>query len=338
MDLQRKSLRLGAVMILCAIGLRLVSAGAPAKLVQTLSNPQTLAVMLYLETGRIVRSAPETLQTTPPAATEAITETTVETTVPAEEEPAALPAFSTQDASLVEVNSVCGYDTDLPAWISQPLTWDLTKDGPTVLIVHTHGMESYKNTENYPESSPYRSADTAYNMVSIGEALAAVLEQGGIGVIHDKTLHDAASFSGAYGSARTSIQQYLRDYPSIQIVLDLHRDAVGDSTGEQPAFTLQIDDTEIAKLMLVVGTDANGLSHPNWEDNMAFGVKLHALLEKQYPGICRPISFRKQRFNQDLTAGSLIVEVGAAGNTRQQALEAAKLLGEAIISLARGTG
>ena len=332
MDLQHKSLRLGAVLILCAITLRLMSAGLPAALVRALSDPQALAVMLYLETGRVVH--PTTPQETEPTADE---EPITETSAPAvEEEPAALPVFSAQDAGLVEVNSVCGYDTDLPSWLSQPLSWDLTNDGPAVLIVHTHGSESYKNTENYKETSSYRTTDTAYNMVSVGEALAAVLEAGGIGVIHDKTLHDVASFSGAYGAARKSIKQYLRDYPSIRMVLDLHRDAVGDSTGDQPAFSLQVGNTKAAKLMLVVGTDANGLQHPDWAQNMAWAVKLQALLEKNYPGICRPISFRKQRFNQDLTAGSLIVEVGAAGNTRQQALEGAKLLGEAIIALSHG--
>ena len=338
MNLQQKSLRFGTAMILCATMLRLASAGVPAKLVQMLSSPQALSFMLYLETGRVVRPTPETPQTTPPVTTEPPAETTIEATAPVEEEtqPAALPVFSQQDADLVEVNSVCGYDTDLPSWLAQPLNWDLTGDGPTVLIVHTHATESYKNTEDYKETSPYRTADPAYNMVSIGEALAQVLEQGGIGVIHDKTLHDAASFSGAYGAARKSIKQYLSDYPSIRMVLDIHRDAVENDAGKQLSFTTNIDGQKAAQLMLVVGTDANGLKHPDWEQNMAWAVKLQAWLQKQHPGICRPISFRKQRFNQDLTAGSLIVEVGAAGNTRQQALEAARLLGNAIIDLSKG--
>lgn len=331
MNLQQKSLRLGTAMILCAIVLRLISAGAPAALVQALSDPRALAFMLYLETGQVVRPLPPEPEAQPTEPVET-TEATVSTEP--EEIPPALPVFSQQDAALVEIKSVCGYDTDLSGWLSQPLNWDLTADAPAVLIVHSHGTESYKNTENYKETSAFRTKDNSYNMVSVGEALANVLEQGGIGVIHDKTLHDAASFTGAYGSARKSIKQYLAEYPSIRMVLDLHRDAVdGD---KQPAFSLQVGDIKTARLMLVVGTDANGLKHPNWEANMAWAVKLQAFLEKQYPGLCRPISFRKQRFNQDLTTGSLIVEVGAAGNTRQQALEAVRLLGDAIIALSRG--
>ena len=115
-------------------------------------------------------------------------------------------------------------------------------------------------------------------------------------------------------------------------MLDIHRDAVEASDGEQLGFTVG----SAAQLMLVVGTDASGLSHPGWPENMSLAVKLHAQLEKNTPGICRPISFRSQRFNQDLSPGALIVEVGAAGNTRQEALEAVELLGQAVIDLAQG--
>ena len=89
--------------------------------------------------------------------------------------------------------------------------------------------------------------------------------------------------------------------------------------------------------MMVVGTNANGLHHPNWQKNMAFAIKLHALLEKENPGICRPISFRAERFNQDLSPGALIVEVGAAGDTLSQALTAVTALGEAITALSSGS-
>ena len=89
--------------------------------------------------------------------------------------------------------------------------------------------------------------------------------------------------------------------------------------------------------MLVVGSDAGGLSHPHWQENMALAVKLHAQLEKNCPGICRPISFRSQCFNQDLSPGALLVEVGAAGNTRAEALLATEQLAQGILALAHGT-
>ena len=100
-------------------------------------------------------------------------------------------------------------------------------------------------------------------------------------------------------------------------------------------FTTKVNGEATARLMLVVGTDSR-LSHPDWPENMALAVKLHALLEKKYPGICRPISFRSQRFNQDLSTGALLIEVGAAGNTRQEALAAARLLGKTILEMSGG--
>jgi stage II sporulation protein P len=89
--------------------------------------------------------------------------------------------------------------------------------------------------------------------------------------------------------------------------------------------------------MFVVGTDAGGLSHPNWKENLACAEKLHVLMEKTAPGITRPIDLRSQRFNHDLTAAAMIVEVGSAGNTHPEAMTAIPVLAQAIIALCRGT-
>ena len=332
MDLEKWCLRIGAAAILCAILLRVSTGSLLGTVVQALSSTESMAVMLYLETGRVVRppraqvpvvDAPEpTEQSEPP-----------EVTVP---EPV-LPVFSAGDAALVAVNSVCGYDADLPALLEKPLTWDLSRQEPTVLILHTHGSESYTKTEDYQETSAYRTLDSGYNVVSIGAELVKILEAAGIGVIHDTTLHDYPSYSSSYSHARDAIRGYLETYPSVELVLDIHRDSVEDSSGAQMRFTAQKDGQSVAQLMMVVGTDANGLSHPEWPENMALAVKLHAQLEKSCPGICRAISFRKQRFNQDLSTGAMLIEVGSAGNTREEALGAAKILGQAIIDLSRGT-
>ena len=129
----------------------------------------------------------------------------------------------------------------------------------------------------------------------------------------------------------------MQEYPSLVMVLDIHRDSVENSDGNQVRYTVETDKGTSAKLMMVVGTDANGLKHPNWPENMALAVKLHARLEKVNPGICRPISFRSQRFNQDLSAGAMLIEVGSAGNTHEEALLAAKILGQAILDISQGT-
>ena len=298
------------------------------------TSPTAASVILFLETGHILRLPPET---SPPPATVPPETTLPETTSPTQETetipPETGPTFSSEDALLVEVNSYCGYEPDVPAWLETPLSWDLRQPEPTVLILHSHGTESYENTEN----TNYRTQNRAENVVSVGDMLAQMLENAGIGVVHDRSMHDHPSYSDAYGNSRISAQKYLEQYPSVRLILDLHRDSVEDSDGNQVAYTLETAHGAAAKMMFVVGTDAGGLSHSKWSENMSLAVKLHALLEKGDPGICRPISFRTQRFNQDLSTGALLVEMGAAGNTREEALCSAKLLAEAIIALAHGT-
>lgn len=333
MDRDRRILQIGVAALLCVL---LLHSGLPGVLAKALVAPQTISTLLFLETGHILRPGQAQPEPTEPKETGTVPTQPAETQEQ-EDTPAALPVFSESDSTLVEVNSVCGYETDLSGWLQKPLSWDLMQSQPSVLILHTHTTESYTKTEDYQETSQYRTLDKDYNVVSMGEELKRVLEAGGVGVIHDKTIHDYPSFSGAYGHARKTIKEYLDQYPSIRMVLDLHRDSVEDSKGQQVRYVTDVNGEKAARLMLVVGTDANGLKHTDWPDNMALAVKLHAQMEKNNPGICRPISFRKQRFNQDLSAGALIVEVGSAGNTRQEALLAVRELGQTILQLAKGT-
>lgn len=337
MELERKR-KYGIAAIVCILLFRLLGGGVLGMLVDVLTTQEAVALLLYLETGRVFRpSQSQPVETEP-------TEATVETEpVQQETKPQSLPVsqsaavFAPEDAGLVEVNSVCGYDADVEALLAQTLSWDLKQSQPTVLIVHSHGTESYTKNEDYQESSAYRTKDVGYNVVSIGDRLVQVLEMGGVHVIHDRTMHDDPSYSDSYNNARYSIAEMLEKYPSIQLVLDIHRDAVEDGDGDQMKFSVQSGGQSVAQLMMVVGTDAGGLTHPYWPENMSLAVKLHAQLEKNTPGICRPISFRSQRFNQDLSPGALIVEVGAAGNTRQEALIAVEKLGQAILDIAEGT-
>ncbi len=320
MNTDKRVLRIGTAVIACAAVLRLLSGSAVGAAVRAVDGTALSQAVLLLQTGRVVRlEEPVSLAQQPEPE---------ETQVPEEPEDAAV--FTAADAVLVDIHSYCSYSVDTAELLTQKLSWDLTGPGPTVLILHTHG------TEGYTDSAGYRSSDTSRNVVSVGRRIAELLTAGGIGVIHDETMHDSASYSDSYVNARAAIEQYLEEYPSIRLVLDIHRDAAEDSSGSQICYTVETDRGTAAKLMLVVGTDASGRSHPNWAENMALAVKLHAQLEKLQPDICRSISFREARFNQDLSAGALLIEVGAAGNTQQQALLAAELLTEAIQALSTG--
>ena len=249
--------------------------------------------------------------------------------------------FTAEDAKRVSLRygDGCHYRPDVKKLLQKELLWDLPGDAPTVLIVHTHGSESYsKQTgENYKETTAFRTLDTDYNMVALGEKLAQLLEQAGITVLHDRTLHDYPSYNDSYANSRRAVQDYLARYPTIQVVLDLHRDAALNADGSQYAPIVTVDGETLAQLMLVVGTNASGMYHPGWETNLAAAVKLQALLEQQVPGLTRPIILRAQRYNHDLSPGAMIVEIGTAGNSFRQAMGTVPYLAEALIALCRGT-
>lgn len=328
MDLEQKSLRVGAAVIAAAVALRLLGGGALQPVVKLLQNPAVASFLIYLETGRILRSPSQ------PA------ENWASESPPPEisQSSAALPVFAEADLALVNIHNLTDYQPDTAALLEKPLNWDLTGEGPTVLILHTHTTESYRKTEaeDYQESSAYHSLDDNYNMVSIGDALAARLEAAGIGVVHDRQIHDYPSYNGSYQHARFAMEELLAQNPTIQLVLDIHRDAA-DVDGQQLATFASVDGEPASQLMLVLGTDAGGLNHPNWQENLSLALKLQVTLEKQNPAICRDLVLRSSRFNQDLSPGALLVEVGAAGDTRTQALQAVDALAEGIITLAAGS-
>lgn len=311
---EQKVLRLGSILIVGAILLRLLG-----------SNPLTTAgvarFLIFMQTGRLVSAEGPAVEITAP--TEAVS-VTVHTPQPESI------SFSAEDADLVKIINTTSYTVDMEALLTKALDWNLCSDEPTVLILHAHATESYAGTKNY------RSEDDTQNMLAIGDRLEQLLENAGIGVVHDRTLHDAPSYNGSYASARTSMNEYLAKYPSIRLVLDLHRDAAEDAQGNQIGYTLSTKQGEAAKMLMVVGTDAGGLTHPGWQENMALAVKLHTQLQKEHPGICRSLQIRTSRFNQDLSPGALLVEVGSAGNTQEEAMLAVEILAQAIISLAYG--
>lgn len=332
MDHQKWTLRVGAAAICCAVVLRLAAGGVFQPLADFLAQPNIASFLIYLETGRIVRfsaSGEEVLafareSSTPDFAGEPVWS-------------GGIPEFTAADAAAVEIKNSSSKTFDAAKLITLPLAWDLTEEQPTVLILHTHATESYTRAdgEDYEETSAYRTLSEDNNMISVGDRLAQLLEAGGLTVIHDRQLHDYPSYNGSYTNARKAIESYLQEYPSIQLVLDLHRDAVGDDSNQMTT-SATVDGKSSAQLMIVVGSNGSGLNHPNWEENMALALKLQVQLERLNPGICRPVNLRSQRFNQDESSGALLIEVGAAGNTHAEALAAVEVLAEGILALSKG--
>lgn len=248
--------------------------------------------------------------------------------------------FSASDAKKAAIRYAddCAYRVDVAHLVTARLDWDLSVREPTVLIVHTHASESYTKTadQDYAESTSYRTLDTAYNMVALGDRLAELLREAGITVLHDRRLHDYPSYNSAYNNSRLSVQEYLAQFPSVCVVLDLHRDAVALADGSQYAPTVQLAGASVAQVMMVVGSDGSGMEHPDWRENLAAALKLQVLLEKAAPGITRPTILRAQRFNHDLSDGAMIVEVGTAGNTFDEAMRAIPYLADALSALMHG--
>ncbi len=234
-------------------------------------------------------------------------------------------------------NDTGGKTVDVSALLSGelPLKLQSAEAGPQILIMHTHTTEAYamSGDDVYTETDTSRTTDENYNMVRIGEERMSVFEAWGLSVIQDTTTYDYPSYNGSYGRSLAGIQAYLEEYPTIAVVLDVHRDALIGSDGTAYATTTEVGGESVAQVMLVVGTNDSGLEHPNWTDNMAVAVRLQAAMLSLAPDLARDIDLRSQRFNQHLTTGSVLVEVGTSGNTLQEALAGARLFAQAAAAV-----
>ena len=222
---------------------------------------------------------------------------------------------------------------DIAAEAAQPLPFAIEKDSaaPQVLIMHTHATEDYRLSAGlwFTPGDGARSTDRSINMCAVGRVMADTLNAAGICTLHDETLNDYPSYTGSYANSRAVVQQYLAQYPSIKVVLDVHRDAVQrDSTLVKPI--TQINGKKAAQMMIIAGCDDGTMEMPNWGKNLRFAAGIQDAIESRWKGLTRPIFFCYRKYNQDLTTGSLLLELGSHGNTLEQVLTTAQLAGDAI--------
>lgn len=205
----------------------------------------------------------------------------------------------------------------------------LNAEGPQVLIIHTHGTEAYTMPpgEEYEPSDNHRTLDTSCNIIRVGDEIAQELTNEGISVLHDRSLYDYPSYSGAYNRSLASIESYLARYPSISFVLDIHRDAVEDASGNEYKL-LSAEEPSAAQLEFVIGSDGGGLQHDGWRENLKLACAVQEKILADYPTLMRPIVVRNSRYNQHMTAGSLLLEVGTAGNSLEEALVSARIFAQ----------
>ena len=209
----------------------------------------------------------------------------------------------------------------------------LGADAPQVLILHTHGSEAYTMPEGqeYVSTGTFRTADGSVSVIRVGDEIAAALSQHGISVLHDRTLYDDPEYNGAYYRAEDAIEAYLEKYPSISFILDVHRDALEDKAGHQYKVITR-EDPSCAQVSLVMGSSWEG-----WQENLKLAVAVQQHLTDQYPTLMRPVTVRNSDYNEYFTPGSLLVEVGAAGNSLDEALAAARLFAHGFAEVVTGT-
>lgn len=220
-----------------------------------------------------------------------------------------------------------GESVDLAAAAQASVNITLPAEGPQILIIHTHTTEAYTpdGTDVYtPDGGVARTLEEEDNMLRVGDEMERVFTEMGLSVIHDRTVHDYPQYNGAYTRSAQTVQKYLEQYPSIKIVLDVHRDALAGEDGTVYKAVTVIDGVDTAQVMLVIGHGQDG-SNPHWMENLALACKIQSSMNTLYPTLARPMTFRSSSYNQELSTGSLLVEVGTHGNTLQEALSAARL-------------
>ena len=235
-------------------------------------------------------------------------------------------------------NSTEHTDADLRAAVTtQNLPFAVEKNSalPQVLIMHTHATEDYRLSAGlwFTPGDGARSTDRSINMCTVGRVMADTLNAAGLNTLHDETLNDYPSYTGSYANSRAVVQQYLARYPSIKVVLDVHRDAIETENGSRMAPVCTVNGRQAAQVMIICGCD-NGttVSLPNYRLNLRFAAAWETAMEGLYPGFTRPVLFSYRFYNQDLTTGSLLIEIGGHGNNLNEALYAGQLAAQGLIS------
>lgn len=233
----------------------------------------------------------------------------------------------------VAIRNRSGTDIDIAKELSSPVGLTLAAgDAPQVLIYHTHTTESYMPYFNgtYREGEAARTTDEHINVCAVGEAVAEQLRKAGIGVIHDTTVHDKP-YTGAYSRSEATVKALLEQYPTVSVVIDVHRDGVmiDETTKSKP--TVIINGRKAAQLMMICGaTSTEAIPSPHWRTNLRLSLQVQQNLAQQYGSLMRQMSVVSSRYNQHLGKAAFLVEVGSEGNTLEEALYAAELFGRAL--------
>ena len=217
-----------------------------------------------------------------------------------------------------------------------PFEVELNAGEPPVLILHTHATETYQTWDElvYDPDFSARTTDTARNMCAVGDRMTEILNEAGINTVHDTTLHDSPSYTESYARSAQTARSWLEKYPGIKVILDVHRDAIETTDGVRLKPLCEIEGQDTAQVMIIAGCD-NGstVNLPDWKKNLGFAAAWEAEMETLYPGLTRPVLCGYRFYNQDVTTGSLLIEIGGHANTLTEAVRAGEYAARALASL-----
>ncbi len=328
------------LMLLCVLIVELsaLREGAPPLRLPPLE--QLSEWVLRLELGELTPAAEpvESLRPTPspspppsPAPSPVPTDPALPVSLPVvSETPTPVPDFS---GELITCRTES--EPDIAAILAMALTQKISREGPQILIYHTHGTEAYTPSEGweYTATEEYRTTESSRNMIRVGEELRQVLEARGYQVLHDTALCDYPSYNGAYSRSELILRRTLEEYPSVTVALDVHRDAIGEGG---TMVTTRWEGGDAAQIMLLTGTGEIGLSHPRWQENFRLALEMQGMMNGVYPGLARPVELVGERYNQQYTTGALLLEVGSTGNTLPEAITAVRAFGECMADVLDG--
>ncbi len=245
------------------------------------------------------------------------------------------PYLASLNYDKVYVKNNTGTAIGIKKYLEGKISFKIKKNSdPQVLIYHTHATETFKTDNNpyYTDDFSSRSRDNSKNMISVGKIVAEKLNNAGIKTVQATTLHDYPNYTGSYSRSAKTIKEYTDKYPSIKVIIDLHRDAVSGQNGDKVKLVTTVNGKKAAQVMLVMGSNTGGItSHPKWEENFKLAVKLQQNMEKSYPTLARPILLTSKIYNQNMSAGALLLEIGTDVNTLEEAYYSAQMVGESLV-------
>lgn len=224
----------------------------------------------------------------------------------------------------IQIINQTSYTIDIDKLLKEPLKIKPDKKNSQIFIYHTHTTESFLKDLN-DKTVDSRTYDNKYNVVRVGEELTKNLKKYNIGVVHNTAVHDA-DYNSSYANSLKTLSANLKNNPKLKLTIDLHRDAMGD---EKLRVVRNINGKDVARIMFVIGTDQK-LENPGWKENLKLALKVQKRLNEIAPGLAKPIYISQNRYNQHLTNGSVIIEIGGDGNTISECVASTKYLAQAI--------